>query len=150
MFRISNEPLDTDELRRLVADPASGACAVFEGRVRDANQGRPVRSLDYEAHVPLAEKEGARIVAEAAAKFPVRKALCVHRTGSLGLGELAVWVGVSAEHRGAAFDACRYIIDEVKTRLPVWKREHYADGPSAWINCASRGPATESSEPPRP
>ena len=66
-------------------------------------------------------------------------AVCVHRTGHLQLGELAVWVGVTAEHRGAAFDACRYIIDEAKARLPIWKKEHYASGATAWINCATRG-----------
>ena len=150
MFRVSSEPLDPAELRRLLADPAAGACAVFEGWVRETNEGRPVRSLDYEAHRGLAEKEGALILAEAAGKFSLRKAVCAHRTGSLALGELAVWVGVSAGHRGEAFGACRYIIDEIKARLPVWKREHYADGRSAWINCAIRGPATESGAPPGP
>jgi molybdopterin synthase catalytic subunit len=66
-------------------------------------------------------------------------AVCIHRVGSLRIGDLAVWVGVSAAHRGAAFDACRFVIDETKARVPVWKKEHYADGDTAWINCATRG-----------
>lgn len=96
-------------------------------------------SLEYEAYRPLAEKEGERILEEARTKFTLLGAACVHRVGHLRLGEAAVWVGVTAEHRGAAFEACRYIIDEAKARLPIWKKEHYADGVTAWINCATRG-----------
>lgn len=96
-------------------------------------------SLDYEAFAPLAEREGERILAEAREKFSVIALGCVHRVGSLQIGDLAVWVGVAAAHRGAAFDACRYVIDEAKARLPIWKKEHYATGASEWINCAIRG-----------
>jgi molybdopterin synthase catalytic subunit len=102
-----------------------------------------VQALDYEAYAQLAEKEGERILAEARQRFAVQAAVCLHRVGTLQIGDLAVWVGVSAAHRGAAFDACRYIIDEVKARVPVWKKEHYADGVSEWINCATRGPAAD-------
>jgi molybdopterin synthase catalytic subunit len=111
----------------------------FEGWVRDHNDGLPVLALDYEAYAPLAEKEGERILAEAREKFAIVGAVCIHRVGSLRIGDLAVWVGVSAAHRGAAFDACRFVIDETKARVPVWKKEHYADGDTAWINCATRG-----------
>lgn len=112
----------------------------FEGWVRNQNDGRPVTALEYEAFGELAEREGAKVLAEAREKFPVVVAVCVHRTGRLEIGGLAVWVGVSAAHRAAAFDACRYIIDEVKARVPVWKKEHYADGgPAEWVNCATRG-----------
>jgi molybdopterin synthase catalytic subunit len=101
-----------------------------------------VQALEYEAYVPLAEKEGERILAEARGRFEILRAECVHRTGRLGLGDVAVWVAVAAVHRGAAFDACRYIIDETKARLPIWKKEHYAGGASEWISCAERdGPA---------
>jgi adenylyltransferase/sulfurtransferase len=103
--------------------------------VRDHNEGRSVARLEYEAFEDLAVKEGERIVAEAAARFDVKHAACVHRVGSLGIGDLAVWVGVSAVHRGEAFAACRYIIDAVKYRLPIWKKEHYTDGDSGWVNC---------------
>jgi molybdopterin synthase catalytic subunit len=138
-FRLSSAPLDPGELKRSLLDPRAGACVTFEGWVRDHNDGRSVGALDYEAYPLLAEKEGARIVAEAKAKFPIIAAVCVHRIGSLQIGDMAVWVGVVAAHRGAAFDACRYIIDEAKARVPIWKKEHYADGTSDWINCAIRG-----------
>src|SRR5205823_5575806 len=107
-------PLDPAALQRELADPRAGACVTFEGWVRDCNDGRAVEALEYEAYAPLAEKEGARILAEACGKFALIGARCVHRAGHLRLGEMAVWVGVTAEHRGAAFDACRYIIDETK------------------------------------
>ena len=139
MFRLSASALDPAALQRALADARAGACVTFEGWVRNRNEGQPVLSLEYEAYAPLAVSEGEKIVVEARDKFSLLSAACVHRTGHLGLGDLAVWVGVTAEHRGAAFDACRYIIDEAKARLPIWKKEHYASGATAWINCATRG-----------
>ncbi len=138
-FRLSATPLDPAALQQMLRDVRAGACVTFEGWVRDHNEGRPVQALDYEAYAPLAEKEGARILTEAREKFAIYGAVCVHRTGALALGDLAVWVGVSAAHRGAAFDACRYLIDEAKARVPIWKKEHYTDGSTQWINCATRG-----------
>src|SRR5690606_7532225 len=90
--------------------------------------------LRYEAYVALAEAEGERIVLEALERFAALDACCVHRVGDLSIGELAVWVGVSAAHRDAAFDACRWIIDEVKSRVPIWKHERYADGRADWLH----------------
>lgn len=139
IFRIENTRIDPAALRSHLTDKRAGACATFEGWVRNRNEGQPVLSLEYEAYAPLAQKEGERILVEAQAKFALLGAVCVHRVGHLQLGEMAVWVGVTAEHRGAAFDACRYIIDEAKARLPIWKKEHYATGATAWINCATRG-----------
>lgn len=138
-FRLAALPLDPSALQRALADPRAGACVTFEGWVRNRNEGQPVLSLEYEAYAPLAVSEGEKILAEARTKFSLVAAACVHRTGHLQLGDLAVWVGVTAEHRGAAFEACRYIIDEAKARLPIWKKEHYASGATAWINCATRG-----------
>lgn len=126
-------------LGRELRDARAGACVTFEGWVRDHNDGRPVRALDYEAFAELAEREGERIIAEARTQFEILAVAGVHRVGALQIGDLAVWVGVVAAHRGAAFAACRYIIDEAKARLPIWKKEHYADGSSEWINCATRG-----------
>ena len=138
-FSLSATALDPAALQNALADVRAGACVTFEGWVRNRNDGQPVTALDYEAYAPLAEKEGACILEEAREKFPILAARCAHRTGRLQLGELAVWVGVTAEHRGAAFEACRYIIDEAKARVPIWKKEHYAGGASVWINCATRG-----------
>lgn len=139
MFKISKQPIDAAALQRALGDERAGACVTFEGWVRNRNEGQPVSSLEYEAYVPLATSEGEKVLAEARTKFALLGAACVHRVGHLRLGEMAVWVGVTAEHRGAAFDACRYIIDEAKARLPIWKKEHYASGATAWINCATRG-----------
>ncbi len=138
-FRISPSPLDPVTLQRQLADARAGACVTFEGWVRNRNEGQAVQSLEYEAYAALAEKEGARILAEAREKFDLLDAVCVHRVGHLQLGDMAVWTGVTAEHRGAAFEACRYIIDETKARVPIWKKEHYASGTTSWINCATRG-----------
>lgn len=134
-FAFSSAPLDPARCRTALEDPSAGGYASFEGWVRDHNEGRTVQRLEYEAFEALALKEGERIVAEAVGRFGVTRAACVHRVGSLAIGELAVWVGVSAAHRGEAFAACRYIIDEVKHRVPIWKKEHYADGDSGWVNC---------------
>ncbi|MBI5091893.1 MAG: molybdenum cofactor biosynthesis protein MoaE [Candidatus Hydrogenedentes bacterium] len=135
MFLLSAERIDTAQLKRALENPGAGACVTFEGWVRNNNEGKTVLRLEYEAYEDLALKEGARILAEALDKFGLLGATCVHRTGCLEIGELAVWVGVSAAHRDEAFAACRYIIDEVKSRVPIWKKEHYADGESGWVNC---------------
>lgn len=135
-FRIAAEPFDIAPLREALCDARAGAFASFEGWVRNRNEGRPVDGLRYEAYVALAEAEGERIVAEARERFAILDARCVHRIGDLGLGELAVWVGVSAGHRDAAFAACRWIIDEVKLRVPIWKHERYVDGDAGWLHPA--------------
>jgi molybdopterin synthase catalytic subunit len=145
-FRLSTSILDTQELRRLVQDPACGGYAAFEGWVRQENEGRRVLRLEYEAYEPLAQSEGLSILTLAREKFGVVRVACAHRIGELAIGELAVWVGVSAVHRGEAFDACRYIIDEIKHRVPIWKKEHYCDGDSGWVNCEHCATAADASE----
>jgi sulfur-carrier protein adenylyltransferase/sulfurtransferase len=135
VFRLSADPVDPAALRASLADRSCGGYASFEGWVRDHNEGRRVTHLEYEAFEPLAVKEGERVLAEAIERFGVERVACVHRVGDLALGDMAVWVGVSARHRHEAFLACRYIIDEVKHRLPIWKKEHYEDGDSGWVNC---------------
>ncbi|KFN41254.1 molybdenum cofactor biosynthesis protein MoaE [Arenimonas oryziterrae] len=133
-FSISDTAFDIAPLRAQLLAQQAGAYASFEGWVRDINEGRPVAALTYEAYVALAESEGAKVLAEARQRFAIVDAACVHRVGRLALGELAVWVGVSAGHREAAFAACRWIIDEVKSRVPIWKHEHYADGAADWLH----------------
>ena len=134
-FRVSHEPIDTAAFRAALTDSHCGAYVQFEGWVRNHNEGRAVLRLEYEIYEPLAVREGERIIDEALAKFGVRRAAAVHRGGPMELGEAAVVVGVSAAHRAEAFDACRYIIDQAKIRLPIWKKEHYADGEAEWVNC---------------
>ncbi len=103
--------------------------------MRNENEGHEVLRLEYEGYEPVAVAEGEKILAEAAEKFPYLHAHCVHRTGMLEIGDCAVWVGVASAHRDEAFKACRYIIDELKHRLPIWKKEHYTNGDSGWVNC---------------
>src|SRR5215813_11406641 len=134
-FSFTREKIDEAALRTQLQDPTAGGYASFEGWVRNHNEGHAVRHLEYEAFESLAVKEGERIVAEAIKRFGVEHAACVHRIGDLAIGEMAVWVGVSARHRAEAFAACRYIIDEVKHRVPIWKKEHYENGDSGWVNC---------------
>jgi molybdopterin synthase catalytic subunit len=134
-FRIQETPLEPDMDRAQLTAPSCGGYVSFEGWVRDLNEGQDVVKLEYQAYARLAVKEGKRILAEAAARFPLQHAACVHRVGELQIGDLAVWVGVSSAHRDEAFLACRYIIDEVKQRVPIWKKEHYVGGDSGWVNC---------------
>jgi adenylyltransferase/sulfurtransferase len=134
-FRFSESALRPDAYRAELNDASCGGYASFEGWVRYHNEGKRVERLEYEAFAALAVREGERIVAEAFERFGVQRAACVHRLGDLAIGDLAVWVGVSAAHRAEAFAACRYIIDEVKHRVPIWKKEHYVDGDSGWVNC---------------
>ena len=134
-MRISPVTIEPSLLARNLGDAAAGAYVGFEGWIRNHNEGLDVLRLEYEVYEPLALKEGEKIIAEAMARFPILHAECVHREGMLEIGECAVWVGVTSAHRDEAFAACRYIIDEVKVRLPIWKKEYYADGNSGWVNC---------------
>ena len=134
-FSLHDTALPMEALRQSLQHPDCGGYVAFEGWVRDHNEGRRVLRLEYEAFAPLALREGDRILAEARQRFGVEHTCCAHRVGALGIGELAVWAAVSAPHRDEAFAACRYIIDEIKHRVPIWKKEHYDSGDSGWVNC---------------
>lgn len=135
MIEITTQAIEPDVLRRKLFDPGAGAYCGFEGWIRNENEGHRVLRLEYEAYEPVAISEGQEILVEARDRHPHLKAHCMHRTGMLEIGDCAVWVGVSAPHRDEAFQACRYIIDQLKVRLPIWKKEYYADGHSGWVNC---------------
>ena len=135
MMEITQEAIDPAALQRSLLNPAAGGYCAFEGWVRNENEGHVVERLEYEAYEPLCISEGEKVLAEAKKKFPYLEARCVHRVGLLEIGDCAVWIGVVSAHRDEAFKACRYIIDEIKARLPVWKKEHYANGDSGWVNC---------------
>jgi adenylyltransferase/sulfurtransferase len=132
VFRISNAPIDLNATA-LSSDRAGGYVS-FEGRVRNHNEGEPVEALEYEAYEALALAEGRRVVEEALVRFEILEAACVHRVGRLEIGDIAVRVEVAAAHRKEAFRACEYIIDEVKARVPIWKKEHYGSGVTDWVN----------------
>lgn len=138
-FQLSPAPLDPLKLSEGFNAPGAGALNCFEGRVRDHNEGKSVVALEYEAYEPLCHAQMKKIFEETRGRFPVIDIKATHRTGKLKVGDLAVWVGVLAPHREEAFAACRYIIDELKKRLPIWKKEYYADGTSAWTSCAAEG-----------
>ena len=135
MFSIQSTPLNRDELHEHLLNKSSGAIVVFEGWVRNHNEGKQVDSLEYQVYRELALKEGERILHEAKEKFNLHHVLSVHREGHLKLGEAAIWIGATASHRDDAFKATRYVIDEIKHRLPVWKKEHYTSEKSEWVFC---------------
>ncbi len=134
MFMISSTPLEELDLRADLQDSAAGALVTFEGWVRNHNEGRPIRQLEYQAYEALASKEGTRILDEVKTRFEVIAARCVHRVGELNIGEMAIWIGVIAAHRADAFRACAHVIDQVKLRVLIWKKEFYEEGDSGWVN----------------
>jgi molybdopterin synthase catalytic subunit len=131
---VSAEPIDLAALVARVSHAGAGAVASFVGAVRDVNDGSAVVGIDYEAYGSMADRELAVILDEAAARWPGARPTACHRVGYLAVGDVSVAVAVSAPHRAAAFDACRYVVEELKRRAPVWKREHYADGRRAWVD----------------
>jgi molybdopterin synthase catalytic subunit len=130
--RIREGALSLDEATRAVSHASAGAIATFIGVVRDHNEGHVVTLLEYEAYGSMAEAELARIEAEIIDEFPGARAFASHRVGALAIGDAAVVCAVSTPHRGEAFRACRKLIDEIKARLPIWKREHGPEGPY-WV-----------------
>lgn len=133
---VTEAVLRPDELAMLVAASGHGAEAMFVGVVRDHHEGRDVRAVTYDAFRPLAARTLRQICEEAAQKWPASVA-CSHRIGRLEVGEASVAIAAGSAHRAEAFEACRYVIEEIKKRLPVWKKEHYVGGDSAWTaGCA--------------
>ncbi|MDG6987724.1 MAG: molybdenum cofactor biosynthesis protein MoaE [Nitrososphaerota archaeon] len=130
--RITRAPIDVAKILRAVRDPSAGGTALFLGTVRDRNEGKAVRGLEYQVYRGMAEKKMSAIEAEVRMKWPVRKMVMVHRYGRLRIGEVSVAVAVASEHRAEAFEACRYAIDTIKRTLPLWKRESLPGGGEAW------------------
>jgi len=131
---VVERPLDPAALLAEVSSTASGASTLFVGTVRRLNDGKDVTGIDYTAYGPMAESEMASIVAEAAGRFGTERIVVEHRVGSLALGEASIVIAVSHARRAAAMDAQRFLIEEIKRRVPVWKREHYADGTREWVD----------------
>ncbi|MHB1431824.1 MAG: molybdenum cofactor biosynthesis protein MoaE [Streptosporangiaceae bacterium] len=135
LAEIRDTPLSVDEVRAAVMDPAAGGIGLFAGVVRDHDDGRGVTALSYSAH-PSASAELRRVAESIAAKFDVRAVAAVHRVGDLAIGDLAVVVAVSSDHRAEALDACRALIDDLKRTVPIWKQQRFAGGASEWVNSA--------------
>jgi molybdopterin synthase catalytic subunit len=138
MTFLTDNPIDPAAIIGRVEAPVHGGAAFFLGRVRDHHGGREVARLEYSAYGPMAEAECARIVAEAERRWPVRVAL-EHRIGALEIGDIAVAAGAGGAHRDEAFEACRYLIEEVKRRVPIWKKEFYRDGSVEWVGAGAAG-----------
>ncbi|MDH7568789.1 MAG: molybdenum cofactor biosynthesis protein MoaE [Armatimonadota bacterium] len=137
MTRLTTAPVDVGAAVRSVADPGNGATVVFVGTVRNQTAGSAVWHLDYEAYVPLAERQMAHIAAEAAARWAARVAI-EHRVGRVMVGEVSVVVAVAAPHRAEAFEACRFVVEALKERVPIWKKEYGPDG-ARWVVPGTRG-----------
>jgi molybdopterin synthase catalytic subunit len=152
MAVLTQSPIDLGALISRVQSASSGGIASFVGQVRNRQGGRAVERLEYSAYGPMAEEECARIVAEAETRWPVRIEL-QHRVGRLEIGEVAVAIAAAGAHRDEAFAACRYVIEETKRRVPVWKKEFYQDGTVEWVDPTAAAGSTEvesqSSELPR-
>lgn len=132
--RLVHEPIDATALIRRVSRPANGAILLFLGVVRDVNDGRAVTGIEYSAYAPMAARELADIAGEAARRFGVTDIAIEHRVGELELEEASVGIAVAHSHRGDAYAASRWVIEELKRRVPIWKRERYADGTREWVD----------------
>ena len=141
MIRLQREPIDVASLHTV--SPRDGALCVFLGVVRNENGGRPVLRLEYEAYEEMALPLMAEIEAEVRRRWPVTEVVLVHRLGPMQIGEASVAVAVGSPHRGEAFAACRHAIDTLKARVPIWKKEFYADG-SVWLQNAESAAQTPS------
>ncbi|MDP1580894.1 MAG: molybdenum cofactor biosynthesis protein MoaE, partial [Candidatus Didemnitutus sp.] len=135
MFAVTELPIDVVALRASLQRPEAGALVVFEGWVRNHHNGRPVTRLEYEAFAEMAQTEGDAMIADVEREFPGVQIACAHRTGSLVPGDIAVWIGATSAHRDDAFRAARLAIEEVKRRLPVWKKEFHPGADPVWVNC---------------
>jgi molybdopterin synthase catalytic subunit len=131
---ITANPIIPAEVLGEVGSAADGAAVLFLGTVREQNAGRAVSGMRYEAFAEMAESVLLQITQEAAVQAGTDRIAVVHRTGELSIGDVSVAIAVSSPHRGEAFDATRYVIEQIKVRLPVWKHEHYVSGPSRWVD----------------
>jgi len=130
---LTHAPIDSAALFARATRPDCGALALFLGTSRDHHEGRRVAGLAYEAYEPMALAALAAIEREAAQRFAIAACAIVHRLGEVPIGEASVAVVVAAGHRGAAFDACRWAMDELKRTVPIWKKERYAEGGEGWV-----------------
>lgn len=138
--RVVEEPIDAAALLAGAAGPGDGCAILFLGTVRDRNEGREVGHLEYRAYRPMAERVLEEIVREAEGRWEVGEMRVVHRVGRLEIGEASVAIVVAAPHRGDAYEASRYVIEELKKRVPIWKREGYLEGDSEWLPGATPAP----------
>jgi molybdopterin synthase catalytic subunit len=138
---VVNDPIDPTELLGRVGAPDDGAVLLFLGTVRNHADGQSVDGMTYEAYERMASPVLAEIAREAAERLGTDRVAVVHRVGELAIGDVSVAIAVSSPHRAQAYDASRYVIEEIKRRLPIWKHEHYTDGRSKWVEGVTPTPA---------
>ena len=135
LFSITEKIIKIDKLKKNTWREDVGAASIFEGLVRNVNEGKQVSSLEYECYKEMALKIGENILLEALEKFEIIGCECVHRVGHLQIGDMAIGVVTTSRHRKAAMQACDWIVDEVKRKVPIWKKEHYTNSEAEWIFC---------------
>jgi molybdopterin synthase catalytic subunit len=141
VVQVTEDPISLGDFSSHLSDSSCGAEAHFVGVVRDRNEGKAVSGITYDVHVPLAEKAFREICEEIQVRLGREFRIAVaHRIGFLRVGEASIVIGVSSPHRDAAFTVCRYIIEETKKRVPIWKKEHYVDGDFEWLKGATLQP----------
>ena len=145
MLKLTHEPLSIDAVFELVADPGAGGVVLFIGTVREQTDGKSVTALEYESFKPMAEKQIEEIEKQINAKWDVRKICVVHRLGRLLVGDKSIIIGVSAPHRREAFEASRYMIEQIKKDVPIWKKEFFEDG-EVWVDAAGGDSEGEESD----
>ncbi len=141
-IRIVTEAIDIGALEQSVADPGAGATVTFAGTTRNNNAGRRVIRLQYEAYEPMALSEMHKLADQACRRFEITRIAITHRVGIVEIGEVSVAIAVSAPHRGAAFDACRFAIDRLKEIVPIWKKEYF-EGGEVWVGCQTSHPPAD-------
>ena len=142
--------LDPAALLAEVSAPVNGAAVLFVGMVREVNEGREVTGIDYSAYIAMAQHELDAIIAETASRYATPHIVVEHRLGTLTVGDASVAIAVAHPRRGAAFDAARFVIEELKRRVPIWKREHYVDGTREWVDPTAAGAGTDGRHPRQP
>lgn len=135
MFALRAKDINISEAGLAMQNPKAGAYVSFEGWVRNHHEGKAVSHLEYEAYEALCHKEAEVVRQECLEQFEIYDLHCLHRTGKLEIGDIAVWVGVTAAHRGPAFAACEYYMNQLKVRVPIWKKETFVGGVSEWVRC---------------
>lgn len=147
---IVNAPIDIGAIIDEARDAHTGAVTTFIGTVRDTAGSHTVTGLDYSAYTGMATREMDEIVREACGIAAGARIVAVHRVGELNVGDVCVVIAAAHAHRGPAFDACRYVIEEIKKRVPIWKREHYTDGSTEWVGAGAASAPAISADTPRP
>lgn len=132
-IQVLDTPLSTAACEQFIASPSAGGLVVFIGTVRNQTKGKPVKYLEFESYAPMAISEMTKIAQSISEKWDALKVAIHHRTGNLGIGEIAVIIAVATPHRKAAFEACQYAIDTLKETVPIWKKEHFEDG-AVWVS----------------